>query len=80
MDRAGKRATQLTPDEVRKIQRHVVLVKHVAVPDAATRLRRAYSQIIQTAERLVRSEGRSGELPAEEKCNTDDPNDKEGLR
>lgn len=61
-----------------KIQRQVVVVKHVATPDAAARLRRAYSLIIQAAERLVRSDGKSGDSPTEGKCNTDDPYGKEG--
>ena len=61
-----------------KIQRQVVVVKHVATPDAAARLRRAYSLIIQAAERLVRSDGKSGDSPTEGKANTDDPYGKEG--
>ncbi len=38
-------------------QRHVVVVEHVAVPDDQERLRRAYSIILQAAQRLSQNRG-----------------------
>ena len=41
----------------RENQRYVVVVEHVAVPDAQERLRRAYSIILQAAQRLSQKRG-----------------------
>ena len=38
-------------------QRYVAVVEHVAVPDAQERLRRAYSIILQAAQRLSQKRG-----------------------
>ncbi len=56
-----------------RIQRPAVVVTHVAAPDAAERLCRAYSLIIQAAKRLVQPDAKSGESSTQEEGTTDNP-------